>query len=47
MKCSEIDDSGGDKLTLTAGLLILHAEKWIKHSVAQWSSVLYDVYFVL
>lgn len=48
VKCSEIADSSGeDKFMLTAGLLILHAEKWIKQPVAQRSSVVYDVYFVL
>lgn len=48
VKCSEIAvASGEDKVTLTAGLLILHAEQLIKQPVAQRSSVVYDVYFVL
>lgn len=46
MKCSEIaDSSGGDKLVLTDGLLILHAEKWIS---IQWHSgaVFYMMYIL-
>lgn len=49
VRCSEIIDSRGDETVnhidiscigmLTAGLLVLHALKWIKCSLARWSSV--------